>query len=94
MLDYVDRNQRKRGLASASLKSGSMVAWARSRYRGMSAISPLISQGSLQPYDGEKFRAVAVHGLGGHHVAFGSGRRSAAFATQVEATRRARNALR
>jgi len=26
VLDYVDRNQRKRGLASASLKSGSMAA--------------------------------------------------------------------
>jgi hypothetical protein len=29
VLDYVDRNQRKRGLASASVKSGSMAASGR-----------------------------------------------------------------
>jgi hypothetical protein len=50
VLDYVDRNQRKRGLASASLKSGSMAAsgifptCCRGRY--MSAIGRIVLQNS------------------------------------------------
>ncbi len=42
VLGYVDRNQRKRGLASASLKSGSMAASGTKRtcrlYCAMSAL--------------------------------------------------------
>jgi hypothetical protein len=41
VLDYVDRNQRKRGLASASIKSGSMAAsvrWSKADIRQISDV--------------------------------------------------------